>query len=160
MDRREALAKLAGGGAAVVGASLVVSSPAFAFAAPTVTGVPSAFTLTKDGPKEADIAASGFPAGSCPQSSTSPGDVPSQGAPSYAWTAPGSSGIGTTVTPSGNWSTGDTVTVAVTVAYTCLYAPPNSTTRSFRWTRTFTAAGPGASQPVFTGGPISGPTPV
>ena len=87
--------------------------------------------------------------------------IPSQGTPSYSWTAPGNTGTGSIVERlNGNWRTDDPVTVVVTVAYTCQYTPPNSTTRIFRWSRTFTAAGNGNSSPPFNAGAISGPTPV
>lgn len=160
MDRREALKKVGAGGAALVGTSLVISSPVFAFAAPTVTGAPT-ITLTKDNASTATIGASGFPEGSCPESATNLNDVPSRGTPTYSWTDPGGGpdGSGTAVTSTINWATGTVVTVTVTVAYTCLYTPPNSTTQSYSWSQPFTSGGNGGSG-VFTPGTISGPTPV
>ena len=161
MDRRKALKKLGAGAATAATASVVISSPAFAFTAPTVTGAPTTFTLTKSSERTALIAASGFPAGSCPQSSTNTNDIPSQGTPSYSWTARGTTGTGSTVSVVGSpWGNGETVTVVVTVAYTCQYTPPNSTTRSYSWSRTFTSTGNGNSSPTFAAGAISGPTPV
>jgi hypothetical protein len=160
MDRREALKKIGVGGAAAVGASLVISSPAFAFDAPTVTGLPATFTLRKLSAATAELSATGFPAGTCPASATNTGDVPLQGAPSYTWTTPATpSGTGALVTRGGgNWKNGDVVTATVTVAYTCVY-PTGQKPRSYRWSQTFTTDG-GGNGGNFNGGGISGPTPV
>jgi len=159
MDRREALRKMGAGSAAVVGASLVMSSPAFAFAAPEVIGVPNSFTLTKLNNETALITLQGTPAGECPTSSTNTNDVPVQGATSYSWQiAPASLGTGPVVRKVGNWTNGDSVTVTVTVPYTCTYAG-SSTTQCYRWVRVFTStaqAGAGS----FTPGEILGPTAV
>ena len=156
MDRREALKKLGAGSAVVVGASVVVSSPAFAYAAPTVTGLPATFTLTKANASTATIAVSGFPAGSCPISSTNLNDVPTQGAPALAWTAGTNTGTTALVTNSGNWAAGSLVTVSVTVAYTCTYTT-GSSTRNYRWTRVFRSSAQSGSGD-FTVESTSGPT--
>jgi hypothetical protein len=159
MDRREALKKIGVGGAAAIGASLIISSPAFAFDAPGVTGVPATFTLAKASNNTATLSATGFPTGTCPTSATNNGDIPTQGAPSYTWITPANPlGTGALVTRGdGNWKNRDVVTATVTVAYTCQYTTGQST-RSYSWSQTFTAnaGGFGGS---FDGGGISGPTP-
>ncbi len=155
MDRREALKKLGVGGVAVAGTSLVLSSPAFAFTGPTFIGTPApiTFTLTKTGSSTATLAASGFPAGTCP-ASASP-TTPSQGTPSYTWQTANTTGTGTAVSRTGPWVSGGTVTATVTVIYTCTYTG-GSAPRPYQWSTTFTSSGAGNSG-NFTTGTIVGP---
>jgi len=158
MDRREALKKIGAGGAVAVGATAVLSSPAFAYTLPTVGANPT-ITLTATTTTSLTIAISGYPAGSCPASSTNAGDVPTQGTVSISWelkrqladgtfTVPGDTnaispiprtGTGTTVTRgSGQWDGQDSTAghdhliVRVRRSYTCTYGT-GSATRCVEW---------------------------
>ena len=160
MDRREALKKLGAGSVAVVGTSLVISSPAFAFDAPSVTGAPNVFTLTTSGGKTADIVVDEFPPGSCPTSSINSGDVPTQGTPTYSWSSPdGGSGTGVVVSRggTGSWNILDTVVVVVTLEYICEYAGAVAA-QSYSWSRSFTVNSGTGGNAIWTPGIINGPT--
>lgn len=171
MDRRAALKKLAAGGALSIGGTAIVSQPAFAFAAPVVTGSPT-FDVITAGVRSARIVITNIPTASCPasaESSTGPTEV------SLSWRAiwpgggPGgsdvvmNSGSGPLVTIPVNfsqWIPNDRIVIAVTYRYCCVY-PGGTTCICVQWIREFVAAGFGSNAvwSIVPGG-SSGPTTV
>ena len=146
MDRRSALKRLAAGSAVAVGASAIVSQPAFAYANPSVTGSPTV-TVTTTGIRNATINISNVPAGTCPQSAvTKPAPV----RVSLAWetyypagNVTMSSGSGTAVsipTNYGQWYPDDRIRVTMVYRYQCVYAG-RTTTICVRWYREFSNTG-------------------
>lgn len=166
MDRREALKKIGIGGAVAVGTTAVLSSPAFAYTTATVTGTPSTFSCTTATKSTATAAASGFPNGQCPASSTNAGDTPTQGTLTYAWSVDRTdgtnlnSGSGTAISRgSGTWDssgqTTDTITVTIKRKYTCTYGT-GSAVRCVQWVRVFSAPVSGSAWgTVSTSGPTT-----
>lgn len=73
MDRRDALKKIAVGGLTVVGASAVISSPAFAYDAPTITMNPTATLTANSNERRANIVITRG-AATCPGSATGPAE--------------------------------------------------------------------------------------
>lgn len=71
MERREALAKLGAGGAAIAGVSLIRSSPAFAYGQPTLVISPSITVRTNGSGSVAEITVAHGTA-TCPLSATNP----------------------------------------------------------------------------------------
>lgn len=172
MDRREALKKLGVGGAAVVGTTAVLSSPAFAFTQATVTGSPTITMayLSGSSGQQSTITVGSYPQGSCPASSTNSGpDTPTQGTATISWTTHPTSGVsntgtGTTVsrTSAGSSWDGaspgfDTVDVVVKRNYTCTYSG-GSKARCVQWTVTFTVGGGTGNNATFAAGSITGPS--
>lgn len=177
MDRREALKKISAGGAVAIGTTAVLSSPAFAYTLPTVSGTPTMSIATID-LNSATLTVSAFPVGTCPASATdadgsSPGVQASSGSPNYSWTVTRPVGTNTgsgtwASTPytaniergTGPWNAGtliglaaDTISVTVRRAYTCTYGA-GSATRCVSWTQLFTASGTFGSA-TWSGGPIT-----
>lgn len=166
MDRREALRRLAVGGATVAGATAVVSQPAFAFTNPTVTGSPTV-SITTDNGLQATINRTNVPAGSCPASATT---TPAPAEASLTWETfwPGgnqvmSAGSGPTVTIPGaftQWFFNDRIRVTLVYRYQCVYVGSTAEI-CVRWFREFRSTGFGAAagwQPV--AGSSTGPTQV
>lgn len=165
MDRRRALKRLAAGGTAAVGASLIVSQPAFAYTNPVVTGSPtvSITTLTD---LTARINISNVPVATCPASALS---RPAPVRTSLTWQTfwPGgpnvemSTGSGTTVSIPGNfttWFVNDRIRVTMIYRYRCVYAGSTSEI-CVRWFREFraTTGGAGANW-ALVGASSTGPT--
>lgn len=144
MDRRDALKRLAAGSATAVGASVIVSQPAFAFTNPTVTGSPTV-TVATTGRLTASISISNVPLGSCPGSALS---KPSPSQVSLTWQTfwPGgntvmSTGSGTAVSiPTGfdRWFANDRIRVTTVYRYQCVYAGSTSEI-CVQWFREFSA---------------------
>jgi hypothetical protein len=167
LDRREALKKIGVGGAAVAGASMVMSSPAFAYDGPTIvtqgtvqaTVSPGGFqrlrtiTLAVVGgnvtcPDSASAGAVGGPTFSSALTETT---VPQRGlearpGTSGPWTAFPTTVSGATFQirgPALEDVAGATVSNTVTVTYTCTYAnslptPPEVRSTSFQQTISIT----------------------
>jgi hypothetical protein len=165
MDRRDALKRLAAGSATAVGASVIVSQPAFAYANPTVTGSPTV-TITTTGALTATIAISNVPAGSCPGSALSK-PAPSQVSLTWETFWPGnnqvmSTGTGTSVSISSlfqRWFVDDRIRVTMVYRYQCVYAG-STTTICVRWFREFRASSGGGSTTVWSLLTSTGPTTV
>ena len=142
MDRRDALKRLAAGSATAVGASVILSQPAFAFTNPTVTGSPTV-TITTTGALTATIAISNVPAGSCPGSALSK-PAPSQVSLTWETFWPGnnqvmSTGTGTSVSISSlfqRWFVDDRIRVTMVYRYQCVYGGSTATV-CVRWFREF-----------------------
>lgn len=138
MDRREALKKIVAGGAVVGGSVLVVSQPAFAYTAPTVTSQPFLSNITKTGPRTASVRFN-LGSASCPASATSTSasasvtlvDASSSlGAPIDITSA---SPVITVTKNSGpgqgqNWQLGEILAVTGEIVYTCTYAGDSRST--------------------------------
>ncbi len=168
MDRREALKRIGIGGAVAVGTTAILSSPAFAYALPSVGADPSIAVNTSDS-NDATISSGSWPVGSCPTSSTNASDQPARSSITYEWTlrrsnTDGSGGLPTSGTgtgvhrPSGSWDGSeiqaghDVLDVVVKRAYRCTYGS-GSATRCVSWTRTFDCSGIGSTA-TWTGGSI------
>lgn len=157
MDRREALKKLGAGTALAMGASSIMSVSAFAVE-PAVTGSPT-FTLTNTNASTVTVTASGVPAGTCQASVAQPAtrgalELSAQVNTQSANTSATLSVVATKV--SGNWATGDTVTVRLVQNYSCTVGGVTETC-PYTWTQVFTKVGQAASG-SWTPGATTGPT--
>jgi hypothetical protein len=132
--------KIAVGGAAAVGASTVISSPAFAFDLPTQATAPTfGAPALSTPPTTATITQSGAGVGSCNESATGGSTAPTGVIQSFAIVSYSLGGVGSKAviisssstqvvlqkqnaanTPV-NFQQSDTVTFSATVRYTCAY---------------------------------------
>ena len=77
MDRREALKRIGIGGAVAVGTTAILSSPAFAYALPSVASAPPIAVTTTDS-NAPTISSGSSPVGPCPTSSPNPRHHPAR----------------------------------------------------------------------------------
>jgi hypothetical protein len=163
MDRREALKKLGAGGAVAVSAATIVSSPAFAFTAPTPPAnpfpltptltpiVPLNFGINRDltvtfGPNPADARCPGsaLPSGSATiVSGAFTASISGFGSPTVSAASGTPGAANATVTfrrgTFGEVGFGATATIVYAVRYRCSYARPGSADACRTWTITFQA---------------------
>ena len=151
MDRRQALLKLAAGGATAVGASMVLSTPAFAYNAPSLATQATLSTSVVNA-RRVRITVTSVGTAMCPASAltTSPGiyvrsdlaTVFASGSSFFERRSPGATvplpASATTLTfdvrrnnPSGsnNWVNGDSFSVTVFADFTCTYGTGSQTAR-------------------------------
>lgn len=183
MDRREALKKIGVGGVTVLGATAIVSSPAFAYTNPTVAAGNPTITIMNTSDNMANVMVGALIAGTCPASSTNAGDIATRtttlkavlgrnDGPTTASFGPTTSTTlvvtrpvgfpggfpGTEIwdgyTSSGNGL--DTILVTVQGTYVCTYG---TGTRSacVKWSQLFTASGSifGGVSIVWNGGTVT-----
>jgi hypothetical protein len=175
MNRRDALKKLAAGGAVTIGATAIVSSPAFAFTGPTPPAAPvlgralsggliggnRILTVTMS-PGTATCPASAVPAGATVVASsftaTPPGGgngLTSVSPPSGSTVGPGSLVVSfERNTFFGLFGAAATATFVYRVRYRCSYARPGQADTCRSWTIQYTAAGFGewSATPSITAG--------
>ena len=167
MDRRDALKKLGAGGAVVVGATAIASSPAFAFTGPTPPALPGlapvrsgpvflgnrTLTVTMS-PGTATCPASAVPAGATVVGSSFTATAPN-GSNGLASVSPltdattGSGSLVVTFTRNTGFFFGieyglnATATFEYRVRYRCSYARPGQADTCRSWTIVYTAAAVG-----------------
>lgn len=167
MDRREALRRLAAGGAVTVGGSVIVSQPALAYTNPVVTGSPTV-SINTTGDLTAQIVIGSLPTATCPASAISK-PTPTQISLTWETFWPGngqimSTGSGTDVSIPRSfqrWFVDDRIRVTTVYRYRCVYSGRTAEV-CIRWFREFRVASGGGSTATWAlvAGSSTGPTTV